>query len=101
MLPKNNPTKLESWKRLEEIRKSLLESQRLERKLNADTATGRLTIDTLACAPIAFVLLTYLLNPVGTELLFSTVSGNLVLLFATALTYVGYRWGQKVVDIDF
>ncbi len=86
---------------LEEIRKSLMESQRLDRKLAADTATGRLTINTLALTPLAFVGLTYMLSPEGTGLLFSEILGNCVLLVVTALTYVGYRWGQRIVEVEF
>ena len=86
---------------LEEIQKSLVENQRLERKLEADTATGRLVINVLAMFPLAFLLLSYFLNPEGTVLMFTTIFGQIVLVVATGLVYTGFKIGQKIVDIEF
>ncbi|MBQ9873318.1 MAG: type II secretion system F family protein [Thermoguttaceae bacterium] len=86
---------------LMEIKKSLSENRRLDRKLAADTAAGRLTIVSLACVPFAFLFVINFMNPEGTKLLFSETIGNAIILLATILTYAGYRWGQKIVDIEF
>ena len=88
-------------KTLDEIQRSLVENQRLERKLEADTATGKLVINVLAFFPIIFIGISYLMNPSGTALLFTTISGQAVLFVVVVLVYLGYRLGLKILDIEF
>ncbi len=86
---------------LEEIKTTLIENQRLERKLEADVATGRMVVNILSCVPLAFFFVSLALNPEGTKLLLTTIVGQLVVALATALTLVGRRMGQKVMNIEF
>lgn len=86
---------------LEEIHKSLTETQRLERKLESDTATGQFVINALAAFPFVFLVLSYFLNPEGTVLMFTTTLGQIVLAVAMFLVYIGYKVGQKIVNIEF
>jgi len=86
---------------IERLRKSLLENQRLERKLEADTATGVMVINLLSAFPVFFLLLAYFMNPAGTALLFTTFVGQLTLFFVILLVGIGYRIGMKVLSIDF
>jgi len=86
---------------LERLRKSLLENQRLERKLEADTASGQMVITVLALFPVGFFLFSYMMNPAGTKLLFTTIAGQVVVTLAMILVFIGYRWGQKILDIKF
>ena len=86
---------------IERLRKSLLENQRLERKLEADTSTGVMVINLLSAFPVFFLILAYFMNPVGTSLLFTTFFGQLTLFFVILLVGIGYRLGMKILNIDF
>ena len=86
---------------LEQLRKSLLENQRLERKLEADTANGRMIINLLAIFPFFFLLFAYFANPDGTVLMFNTLPGQLAMFVTIVLVYIGYRLGMKIMDIEF
>jgi len=86
---------------LKEIQNTLFENRRLERKLEADTASGRMVINVLCLAPILFLFGGYGLNPEGTALMFTTLWGQLILLCSVVLIYAGYYLGQKVVNVEF
>ena len=86
---------------LQEIKKSLSENRRLDRKLEADTSSGKMTTNILAATPAAFLALSALMNPAGTGLMFSTLAGQFILLAATIITYAGYIWAQKITGLEF
>lgn len=86
---------------LERISHSLQETQRLERKLEADTSAGRQLILILTIFPVAFLGLFYFLEPNGVTLLFTTFLGQVVIVAAMFLIYGGSRWANKILDIDF
>jgi len=86
---------------LERLRKSLVETQRLERKLEADTATGNMVIFALSLVPFFFTVLILFMHPVGGKLLFTTVLGQFLFSIVILLTYFGNRWGQRVMKIEF
>jgi tight adherence protein B len=86
---------------LEQLRYSLLENQRLERKLEADTAGGQSQIHLLSFAPIGFIGFSYFVTPEGTTLLFTTIPGQIVLTVVTLLVYFAYRLGEKITTIEF
>lgn len=39
-------------------------------------------------------------NPDGTNALLHTLSGQFVLLFVIALTYLSFRWSQRILAIE-
>jgi tight adherence protein B len=84
---------------LDRISKSLQENQRLERKLEADTASGNLVVKILALCPLGFLCLFGLMDPAGTSLLFTTVPGQVILLVAAALTFIAVKWAQAILDV--
>jgi len=86
---------------MERLRKSLIENQRLERKLEADTATGKMVINLLSLFPFIFMGFSYFANPTGTALMFGTFLGQLALVIVLILMFIGYRVGMKVMEIDF
>ena len=86
---------------LERLRKSLLENQRLERKLESDTASAQMVITLLAIFPLFFLFFSYLMNPQGTQLLFTSIVGQFIVTIAMIVVYIGYRWGQKILDVTF
>lgn len=85
---------------LDKIRKSLKDNQALERKLESDTASGRLVMNYLALFPFLFVLIIYFMNPEGTTLLFTTFQGQVVVAVVFLLVYLGYHLGTKWLDVD-
>lgn len=85
---------------LENIGESLQENQRLERKIEADTASGRRVVITLAIFPFAYLGLFLLLDPENTGLLLSTFGGQLVLVAVAVLVYISVRWSNKILSIE-
>jgi Flp pilus assembly protein TadB len=86
---------------LDRISTTLQEMQRLERKLEADTAAGRKLALILACFPFVFLVLFAVLDPVSTGYLFATLLGQFVLLAVGALVYVSVRWCMRILNVDF
>ncbi len=86
---------------LDRLFHSLQENQRLERKLEADTATGQMVINILTAFPAVFLVLSFLMNRTGTMLMFSTFLGQMILAASIFIVYIGYRIGQRIVRIDF
>lgn len=85
---------------LERISRSLTENRRLERKLEAETASGRKLVVILALFPAVFLGGFYFLDPRGISLLFSTVIGQIVLLIVIALVCISIQWCRKILNID-
>lgn len=85
---------------LDRIGKSLQETQRLKRKLEADTASGRKVIMLLGGFPIAFLTGYYFFDPESTELLLKTVPGQIVLLVVGLLDFISVTWAQRILKID-
>jgi tight adherence protein B len=82
---------------LERIGHSLQEQQRVERKVESDTAAGRLLVNILASFPIAFLGLFYMLDPEGTSLVFSTLAGQLVLCMVGGISVASLLWGRQIM----
>jgi tight adherence protein B len=82
---------------LERIGYSLEETQRVERKRSADTASGRLVVVLLGVFPFLFLGLYYLLDPGSTGLVFSLVAGQLVLCVVGLLVYGSVRWARWIL----
>lgn len=85
---------------LRRISKSLLENQRIERKLDADTSSGRHAAILMSCFPVLFLGLFYLLDARATALLFTTLLGQAAISIAALLTYAGGRWTAHILEID-
>jgi tight adherence protein B len=85
---------------LERISHSLQETQRIERKLEVDTASGKKVVYILTGFPLFFLALSYVMNPAGTATVFQSLLGQVVLLVVIALSYVSFRWSQKILAIE-
>lgn len=85
---------------LDRISRSLTENQRLERKLEADTASGRQVVVILACFPFGFLGLFFLLDPVATGRMFTTVPGQVVLMMVIGIVYGSARWCAHLLKTD-
>lgn len=85
---------------VERISKSVLELQRLERKVMAETAQARKSAVYMAIVP-AFILATYFyLDPDNTRLLFITFPGQLILSICAILNLAAYFWAVKILSAD-
>jgi tight adherence protein B len=86
---------------VERIAYSVREMQRLERKLIAETAQARTSALYMALVPFAILALYYfILDPVNTEKLFTTVVGQLFLCASLVLNVAAYFWARKILNPD-
>jgi tight adherence protein B len=85
---------------LSRISESLLDNQRLNRKLAAETSSGRQVVFILAAFPAVFGALMLLLDPHSTSLLFMTLAGQCVLAVAVLCVYAGACWAARIMRIS-
>lgn len=85
---------------LERIGKTLQENQRVERKLESETASGRKVVILLALFPFVFLAAFYVLHPEGTSLVFQSLIGQFVLLAVIALVVVSVWWSNRILSIE-
>lgn len=85
---------------LERISRSLQENQRLERKMEADTAAGRKVVVILGLFPVGFLGVFFLMDPTLVELLFHTILGQVVLTIIGVLVYFSVRWAQRIMTLE-
>lgn len=86
---------------LERISFSLTENQRLERKLDAETASGRKVVIILGAFPFVFLGGFMAMDPVHTSLVFTSVLGQIVLFVVLAIVYFSVRWCVRILSIPF
>lgn len=85
---------------LDKIASGIREMQRLQRKIDADTAAGRKMAFILAAFPLAFLAGLWMLDPTSVDVLFNTLMGQLVLLFVGVLVYFAALWCRNILRID-
>lgn len=85
---------------LERISRSLQENQRIERKLESDTAGGWRVVLILTAFPFLFLVGFSVLHPEGTWLLFQTIPGQILLLLILGLVVASVWWSRKILTIE-
>lgn len=85
---------------LERIGHTLQENQRVERKLESETASGRKVVLLLALFPFVFLGGFYILHPEGTALVFQSLIGQLVLLVVIGLVVASVWWSNRILSIE-
>jgi tight adherence protein B len=86
---------------IERIARSIREMQRLERKIQAETAQARSSATYMALAPFAILLLYYFfVDPVNTAKLFTTFFGQVILSISLTLNLIAYLWARKILTPD-
>lgn len=84
---------------IERIAHSVRELQRLERKVQSETAQARKSAVYMALAPVFILALYYVaVDPDSTTRLFTEVPGQLILAAATLLNVVAYLWARKILS---
>ncbi len=85
---------------VERIAHSVLELQRLERKVVAETAQARRSAIYMAIAP-AFILLAYwFIDPGNTAMLFTRFLGQCILAASVVLNVIAYVWASYLLNPD-
>ena len=85
---------------VERISKSVLEMQRLERKLQTETAQARKSAVYMAIVPLLILVVYFFIDPVNSRLLFVTTLGQIVLSIAVVFNLVAYFWAVKILNAD-
>ncbi len=86
---------------VERIAHSVMELQRLERKIISETAQARTSAVYMALAPFAVMIMYYFfIDPVNTERLFVTVPGQIILCTSLVFNLVAYLWARKILNAD-
>lgn len=84
---------------LDRISRSLLDHQRLERKMSAETASGRRVVQILALFPLIFTALLFVLDRDATFTLYSNIYGQVVTAISIATVYGGTTWAYRMMDL--
>jgi tight adherence protein B len=85
---------------VERISQSVVELQRLERKVRAETAQARKSAVYMAIVPAILLVVYYFVDPQNTELLFVTLPGQIILSMAGMLNLIAYLWALKILNAD-
>jgi tight adherence protein B len=85
---------------VERIARSVLELQRLERKVQSETAQARKSAVYMAIAPALILVVYYFVDPVNTTLLFTTFFGQLLLSTAVVFNVIAYVWARVILTPD-
>ena len=85
---------------VERIAQSVLELQRLERKVLSETAQARKSAVYMAMAPAFILVVYYFVDPVNTTLLFTRMLGQVLLAIAVVLNAVAYLWARVILNPD-
>ena len=85
---------------VERIAQSVLELQRLERKVHAETAQARKSAVYMAIAPAFILVVYYFVDPASTMRLFTEPLGHIMLAAAVILDVVAYLWARVLLSPD-
>src|SRR3954470_5685138 len=85
---------------VERIAHSVLELQRLEQKVQSETAQARKSAVYMAIAPAAILVVYYFIDPDNTTALFTTFFGQILLTAALLLNIIAYLWARYILSPD-
>jgi tight adherence protein B len=85
---------------VDRIAHSVLEMQRLERKIRSETAQARSSAIYMAIAPLLILIVYYFVDPVNTIGLFTTVPGQILLSASLVLDIIAYLWARVILNPD-
>jgi tight adherence protein B len=85
---------------VERIAQSVLEMQRLDRKVLSETAQARKSAVYMALAPGIILVAYYFVDPVNTTLLFTRIFGQVLLAIAVMFNVVAYLWARAILNPD-
>jgi len=85
---------------VERIAQSVLEMQRLERKVMSETAQARKSAVYMAMAPAVILVVYYFVDPVNTTMLFTRLFGQILLAIAVVFNVLAYFWARAILNPD-
>jgi tight adherence protein B len=85
---------------VERIAASVLELQRLERKVQSETAQARRSALYMAIAPLFILIIYYFVEPENTMRLFQEPAGQLILAVVFVLNVLAYLWARVILNPD-
>jgi tight adherence protein B len=85
---------------VDRIAHSVLELQRLERKIQSETAQARRSAIYMAIAPLVILVVYYFVDPLNTTRLFVTVPGQILLSISVVLDVIAYVWARAILTPD-
>jgi tight adherence protein B len=85
---------------LDRISESIREIQRLEGKLDALTAQGRIQAWMMAAMPVVFLAMLYGIDPEGVTLLFVEPVGRMILLLIVLLIAGAFVWIRRILAVN-
>ena len=85
---------------VERIAQSVLELQRLERKIMSETAQARKSAVYMGLAPALILVVYYFVDPENTTLLFTTTIGHMLLATALVFNVAAYFWARVILAPD-
>lgn len=85
---------------VERIATSVLELQRLERKVLSETAQARKSAIYMAVAPLFILLVYWFVDPVNTAMLFTRPVGQILMGIAVVLNIAAYLWARVILNPD-
>jgi len=85
---------------VERIAQSVLEMQRLERKVKSETAQARKSAIYMAMVPPVILVVWYFVDPVNTAKLFTEVFGHILLAIVVVIDIVAYLWARAILNPD-
>jgi Flp pilus assembly protein TadB len=85
---------------VERVAQSVVEHQRLERKVVSETAQARKSALYMAIIPAILLVVYFYVDPENTPLLFVTLPGQLILGTAVLLNIVAYLWALRILKAD-
>ncbi len=83
---------------IDRIAHSVLELQRLERKIKSETAQARKAAVYMALAPILILTVYYFVDPGNTIKLFVTLPGQILLSISMTLNLIAYGWARWILN---
>lgn len=90
----------DSGESMDRIAESIREIQRLEGKLDAITAQGRVQANMMAMMAVVIIVMMMVIFPDDTKMLFTESAGRIILLCAAGLVVAGYLWIKKIMQVD-
>ena len=85
---------------VERIAQSVLEMQRLERKVKSETSQARKSAVYMAMAPAVILLVYYFVDPENTTMLFTRLFGQVLLAIAVVINIAAYFWARAILNPD-
>lgn len=85
---------------IERIARSVLELQRLERKIQSETAQARKAAVYMALAPVLILIAYYFVDTKNTVRLFTTLPGQILLAISFTLNLLAYVWARLILNPD-